>query len=137
MTIEIKLLLAAILLGLAHIVAMVLVLIYEQGLKYAMSARDEQRPLGLKAARLERAYQNFVHTFPFFAVPVLIAAIMNVHNLPTIYGSELYFCCRVIYIFAYVFAIPLLRTLIWAGSIAGIVMVIAGVGDSFLTYDMQ
>jgi uncharacterized MAPEG superfamily protein len=39
-------------------------------------------------------------------------------------GAQLYFWARVAYVPAYASAVPLLRTLVWAVSIVGLVMVL-------------
>ena len=45
----------------------------QQDLKWAAGPRDEPMPLSGVAARLDRAFKNFMETFPFFAAAVLTA----------------------------------------------------------------
>ena len=85
------------------------------------------RPLGAAASRLERAYRNFLETFPFFAAAVLIGHALGRSTATSALGAQLYLWARVLYVPAYVIAIPFTRTICWTLSIVGIVLVLAAV----------
>lgn len=130
MSIEIQLLFCAIALGIVQLLLAILVATFGGGLSlsWALGARDEDRtPLRKFAGRIERAYKNFVETFPFFAAAVLVASALDKHTATSALGAQVYIWARLLYIPAYAFGIPLVRTLIWLASIAGIVMVMAAV----------
>ncbi|MEO9078298.1 MAG: MAPEG family protein, partial [Rhodanobacter sp.] len=67
---------------------------------------------------------NFLETFPLFAVAVLLALALQRHDNMTVLGAQLYFWARLAYVPLYAAGIPYLRTLVWAASIAGIVLVL-------------
>lgn len=126
MPFELHFLMLSVILGLVHLVIAVLAFVSQHGLSYAMSPRDESRTMNVVGARIERSFRNFLETFAFFAVAVLIAQSLGIHNQKTALGVELYFWARLVYIPTYAFGIRGLRTLIWAVSIAGILLVLCG-----------
>ena len=90
--VELKLLMAAVIVGLIQIVwAAAAGRGGERNLPWLMGPRDEPKPVGLVAARLDRALANFLETFPLFAGAVLACAAAGKLGGPlTIYGSALY-----------------------------------------------
>jgi uncharacterized MAPEG superfamily protein len=125
MNIELQMLAWSIALGLAQIVVQSTLGTHQRGLKWNTSARDgDPKPLTGAAARMERALRNFLETFGFFAAGVLAVVFAQKTNAHTAFGAQLYFWSRVAYVPAYAFGIPYVRTLIWAASVAGLVMVI-------------
>ncbi len=65
-----------------------------------------------------------METFPFFAAAVLIAHLANRHSSMTVFGAHLYFWARVAYVPLYALGIPGARTLVWAASVLGIVLIL-------------
>ncbi|MGH8121977.1 MAG: MAPEG family protein [Rudaea sp.] len=96
----------------------------QRGLTWNVGARDEAPPPVSKAAgRLERAFRNFMETFPFFAVAVILLG--SRHNWATVWGSEIYLAARVTYLPLYGFGVPVLRTLVWLVATLAIVLLLA------------
>ncbi len=125
MTIEIRMLVWAIVLGLVHIMLAVTWATRQRGVAWNTSARDEQaEPLGTLAARLDRASKNFLETFAFFAAAVLAVVATNHANSTTALGAQLYFWARVVYLPLYAFGVPYVRTLAWTVSLIGLLMVL-------------
>ncbi len=86
----------------------------QRGLKWNLSARDEAPPpVDKVAGRLERAFRNFMETFPFFAVAVIVLALLGRHNWATVWGSQIYLGARIVYFLLYAFGVPVVRTLVW------------------------
>ena len=126
MTTELCLLVWSVVLGLVQIALAASGSVAQRGLGWALSARDgEARALTGIAARLGRASHNFLETFPLFAAAVLVAFALQRHDGMTVLGAQLYFWARLVYLPVYTAGIPYLRTLIWAVSIVGIVLVLA------------
>jgi len=126
MTTELSLLLWSVVLGLVHIALAATGSVSQRGLTWAVGARDgAPKPLTGIAARLYRASNNFLETFPLFAAAVLLAVVLQRHGGMTLLGAQLYFWARLAYLPVYVAGIPYLRTLVWAVSIVGIVLVLA------------
>ena len=125
MTTELCMLVWSVVLGLVQIALAASGSVARRGLVWAAGARDgEARALTGIAARLDRARHNFLETFPLFAAVVLVAFALQRHDGMTVFGAQLYFWARLVYLPVYVAGIPYLRTLVWAASVAGIVLVL-------------
>ena len=126
MSVELTMLSLAIVLGLFQLLIAARAGNSQRGLKWNVGARDEPPPpVGKVAGRLERAFRNFLETFPFFAAAVLIAALAGRHNWATIWGAQLYIAARIVYLPLYAFGVPVLRTLVWLGATIGILLIVA------------
>ncbi len=124
---EIQMLCWAVVLGLVQLVIATSLATLDQGLPYNLSPRDlPPPPVKPVTARLLRAFHNFKETFVFFAVAVLLVTALGKTNAHTALGAEIYLAARVLYVPVYAAGIPALRTLIWAASVVGIVMVLLG-----------
>ena len=125
-SVELQILFCAILLGIVQLILAVVAGLPSVGLAWAAGPRDEARSHpGRFAGRLERAFENFLETFPFFATGVLLVHVLDKSTHMSALGSQIYIWARLLYVPAYVIAIPFVRTLIWAASLAGILMVLA------------
>jgi uncharacterized MAPEG superfamily protein len=125
MTTELCMLLWSAVLGLVQIALAATCSVGQRGLGWAASARDEIKPpLAGIGGRLDRARANFLETFPLFAAVVLAAQLLQHHDATTVLGAQLYFWARLAYVPVYAAGVPYLRTLIWAASIVGIVLVL-------------
>ena len=126
MSVEMTMLALAILLGFVQLFLAAHFVTAERGLGWNVGARDNTAPLGGRlAGRLDRAFQNFKETFPFFAAAVILAAVQGRHNWATLWGSQLYLAARILYVPLYAAGIPVIRTLVWAAASAGILLVVA------------
>jgi uncharacterized MAPEG superfamily protein len=125
---EMQILFCAIVLGLIQLVLAVVTGLPRVGLAWAAGPRDEARAHpGKIAGRLERAFENFLETFVFFAAGVLLVHALDKSTQTSVLGSHIYIWARLLYVPAYVIAIPYVRTLIWAASLVGILMVLAAI----------
>jgi len=123
--VELKLLMAACVVGLVQLLWAAGAARAQQDMKWAAGPRDTPMPITGVAARLQRAFWNFVETFPFFAAAILAAAVAGKLGTPlTLWGAWLYVGSRAVYPFLYATAIPLVRTVAWFVSMVGLVMVI-------------
>ncbi|OLP59537.1 hypothetical protein BJF93_20170 [Xaviernesmea oryzae] len=83
---------------------------------------DEKKPKGKFAGRAERASLNFRETYPAF---IALALVQMFTGDPTdwgFYGGLVWFLCRIVYVPLYLFGIPYIRSLVWLGSVAGLVI---------------
>jgi uncharacterized MAPEG superfamily protein len=115
-------------LALVHLFAAVNAKTRQYGAEWNIGARDEDLPpLNPIAGRLARAQANFFETFPIFIAAVILAgatgAVMNGNSTVTL-GGWLWLGGRVAYLPLYAFGIPVVRSLAWAASLVGIVLVI-------------
>ncbi len=122
---EMTMLWLSIALGLVHLAVTATASVGVKGLPWAAGPRDDPgKPLNAMAGRLDRSFKNFLETFPLFAAAVVMGAIAGKHGAMGATGATIYLWARLIYIPAYLVAIPFVRTLIWAASLVGIVMVL-------------
>ena len=75
------------------------------------------------AGRASRAHQNMVTNMVLFAVLVLVAAVSGKANAMTALGAQLFFWARLAYAVIYLIGIPWARTIAWAISIVGLVLI--------------
>jgi uncharacterized MAPEG superfamily protein len=127
-SVELQMLFCAIALGIVQLVIGFLPSLAARGMPWALSARDEAgAPLGKFGGRLERTYRNFLETFVFFAAAILLAHALDKSTPNSVLGAQIYVWARLLYIPAYAFAIPFLRSLIWTASFVGILMVMSAI----------
>jgi uncharacterized MAPEG superfamily protein len=125
MTPELLMLALSVVLGFVHIIVSAIATTHQCGLKWNLSARDTPMPpLEVIAGRLQRALHNFLETFPLFAASVLIADATNRHGAMAVWGSQLYFYARVLYLPIYAAGLPVIRTVVWSVAALGILMVL-------------
>ncbi len=99
--------------------------ILELGLTYAMSPHDEGREArGLYAGRIARALYNLLETYPAFVALALALAMTGKTGGLGYLGAQVWFWARIIYVPVYIAGIPVVRTLIWAASVVGLVMML-------------
>ena len=125
MSVEMRMLTLSVVLGIVQIIAASHAASLQRGYRWTASPRDEQvEPLRGMAGRLNRALRNFLETFPLFAAVVLATQLAGIHNALTIWGAQLYFWARVVYVPLYAAGVPLIRSLVWNVGTIGIVLLI-------------
>lgn len=123
MGMELKMLLWAVVLGLVQIAVAATLSTSQRGLGWNVGPRDGlAQPLSAAAGRLDRASRNFLETFPFFAVAVLMLALLHRETAQTALGAQIYFWSRVLYVPTYAAGISYVRSVFWATSMIGLVM---------------
>jgi uncharacterized MAPEG superfamily protein len=121
------------LLGLAAIVGFVQIILaaaaggQQRETAWLLGPRDDHRPVTGVAARLDRALKNFLESFPLFVAALIAASLAGKFGGLTLWGSALYVIGRAVYVPAYAMGIPVLRTVVWTVSMAGIIMVIVAI----------
>jgi uncharacterized MAPEG superfamily protein len=99
----------------------------EVGLTKLAGNREEMPRIGGWAGRATRAHLNMLESLVLFAILVLVAQAANIHNGSTLLGAELFFWGRIAHAVIYIAGIPWLRTLAWAVSVVGLVMLFIAV----------
>ena len=125
MSIEIRMLAWAILLGIVQLLLAAASVTAQRGLKWNAGARDAPLPPppGV-AGRLDRALRNFLETFPFFAAAVLAVVAMGKGSAHTALAAQLYFWARLAYVPLYAAGVPYLRSLVWVLSLWSILQLV-------------
>ena len=125
--VELKLLAAAVIIGVVQMLWAAAASRRQQSLQWAAGPRDEARPVTGAAARLNRSFANFMETFPLFAAAVVTAYLAAKLGPLTLWGSVLYVVSRALHPIAYVLNVPYLRSLIWFAGFGGLLAVIAAI----------
>jgi uncharacterized MAPEG superfamily protein len=110
--------------GLVQILAAAQIAQKYRSLDWNVGPRDTPVPIEGTAARLERAYRNFLETFPLFAAVLIAVVLQNKSGNLSHWGALLYVIARIVYVPLYAFGVKYIRTLVWAVSIVGIVLLI-------------
>ena len=125
MTVELQILFCAVALGVIQLVLLILANVATR-MGWAIGPRDTPGgSLGKIGGRIERTWHNFLETFPLFAVAVLIDHALGKSTHFSALGAQLYIWARLIYVPVYVAGIPVLRTVVWGVSFAGIILVLS------------
>ncbi len=124
MTPELQYLVYGVILLIAHTLIQATFSDLSKGLGWALGPQDEKREQSLVAGRIERALRNYLETFPAFAALALILAVTELGNATSALGAAVWFWARVAYIPAYASGIPLVRSVAWFASLAGLAMMI-------------
>lgn len=75
------------------------------------------------AGRAQRAHRNMLENLPLFIALVLIAQAAGKANATTLLGAQLFFWGRLAHWLIYLAGIPWLRTLAWAASVVGLILI--------------
>ncbi len=125
MPIELKILAFGAVLLLVHLFAATNVKTRQYGLSWNMGARDEvPGALNPLAGRLARAEANFLETFPIAIVALIGVVVAGRTSATTALGGWIWLGARAVYLPVYAAGVPMVRTAIWAISLAGLVMVL-------------
>lgn len=125
MAVEIHHLAWAIVLGVAQLLLAAGLVTRQRGLAWNAGSRDQpMAPASGVAGRAERAFRNFLETFPLFAAAVLALLASGRADAGTALGAQLYFWARLAYLPLYLAGVPYVRSLAWAASMAGFAMVL-------------
>ena len=94
-------------------------------IKYLLSARDAGHATNsVVAGRLKRSLANMLETYPAFVALALALAVTGKTGELGAAGAMTWLFARVTYTFLYVAGVPVLRTIVWFVSIAGLVLMI-------------
>lgn len=96
----------------------------QQGLKWASGPRDEPSPVTGGAGRLQRAFANFLETYPFFAAAILMVLVSETRGGLSEAGAITYLAARVVYVPLYASGIPRIRSLVWFVGLIGLILVL-------------
>jgi uncharacterized MAPEG superfamily protein len=123
MSIELKLLLWSVVLTFVQMLVAVQGATQQVGLPTLAGNREGLPEMAGWAGRARRAHWNMLESLPLFIALVLIAQIANRTNGMTALGAQLFFWARLVHAVLYVAGVPWLRTLAWAVSIAGLILI--------------
>jgi uncharacterized MAPEG superfamily protein len=96
----------------------------DTGLDYNAGPRDEEKPKSVLTGRLDRAKWNFLETYPAFVALALALAVLNQTGGWAAWGAVLWLAARIVYLPLYAFGVPVIRSMTWALSIIGLLVML-------------
>jgi len=123
-TLELKLLVWSTALALIQMSVALLSAIAQVGVVRLVGNRENLPALEGWAGRAQRAHRNMLESLAIFAALVLVAQVAARSNAMTAFGAQLFFWARVAYAPVYVIGIPVLRTVLWGVSFAGLLQIL-------------
>jgi uncharacterized MAPEG superfamily protein len=122
---EFTMLWASAMLAFVYLLAAAVTSVGQRGMSWALGPRDET-PAAINAlgGRFDRAWKNFLETFPLFAAAVLLEAQVTPDSDLAALGAQLYFWGRVAFLPLYALGLPVVRTAAWTVSIVGIAIML-------------
>jgi len=122
-TVELSLLVWAVVLTFVQMVIAATAATAEVGLPKLAGNREGLGELPGWAGRAQRAHRNMLESLVLFAALVLVAQATGANNDMTALGAQLFFWARLVYAVVYLVGIPWLRTLVWAVSVVGLILI--------------
>ena len=93
----------------------------QYGRKWNVGARDDAlAPANELTGRTARAQANFAETFPIAVVALIGVVVANRTSSTTALGGWIWLGARLVYLPLYAAGVPVVRTIVWALSMAGI-----------------
>jgi uncharacterized MAPEG superfamily protein len=123
MSMDLKYLLFSVLLTFVQVLIAVASANQVVGLSTLAGNRDGLPEFTGFVGRARRAHLNMIENMVLFTALVLVAAVAGKANATTAMGALVFFWARLIYAVIYLLGIPWLRTLAWAVSVVGMVMI--------------
>ncbi|TPW27966.1 MAPEG family protein [Pararhizobium mangrovi] len=97
----------------------------DRGLTWNAGPRDEApTELSKEAGRADRALRNYLETWPAFIALALAVVVAGVAGGLTATGAWIWFVARIVYLPLYVLGVPYVRSIAWAASIVGLVLML-------------
>lgn len=122
MTPDLSLLIWSVVLAFVQVVIAAATANAEVGLPELAGNRENLPPLTGLAGRAQRAHRNMMENLPLFIALVLVAHLANAQSL---LGEQLFFWGRLLYTIVYLIGIPWVRTVMWAISVVGMILIFA------------
>lgn len=123
MTVELTMLFWAVVLTFAQLLVAVLLAIGQLGLTELTGNREGLAPPSEMAGRAKRAHANMLESLVLFAILILVVQVAGLNNEMTALGAQIFVFARLVYAVVYIVGVPWLRTVIWAISVVGMVII--------------
>ena len=91
--------------------------------------RDHMQPLTVVGQRAARALSNMHEALPVFLALALLNMIVGTAAGTAVTGATIFLVARVVYVGVYMAGIPIVRTLVWAASWVGLVLMLIPLFD--------
>lgn len=126
-TLELQMVGAAVILGIFQLLLGSVAARTQQGYDWGMGPRDEPNPISGIPARLQRAFYNYMETFPMFVAAMLATVLMGKTGTLTEVGGMVYLGGRILFIPLYAAGVRNVRTIAWVVAGVGLCMICASI----------
>ena len=123
MSLDLKYLLFSVLLTFVQVLIAAASANKQVGLSTLAGNREGMAQLTGFAGRARRAHLNMLENMVLFTALVLVVAVAGKANAMTAMGALIFFWARLVYAVIYLLGIAWLRTLAWAVSVIGMIMI--------------
>ena len=123
MSLDLKYLLFAVLLTFVQVLIAAASANQAVGLPTLAGNREGMGELAGFAGRARRAHLNMIENMVLFTALVLVAVVAKKSNGMTEMGALVFFWARLVYAVIYLLGLPWLRTVAWAVSVIGMIMI--------------
>lgn len=114
---------ASVFLLVVHILLQGMIATRELGGSWNAGPRDDDRQVKSKVAgRAARASGNFRETYPAFIALAFGVIMAGDPSGLALIGAWIWLICRIVYIPLYLAGIPYIRSLVWVGSMVGLLL---------------
>lgn len=127
MSVELYLLAASVVVGLVYLGFQALLYKSQVGNAASIGARDGMPRAERLAGRAERAFRNFLETYPIFVGLVVLVELSGHSNGVTQWSASVYLGMRVAYLPLYLGGVPWVRTIFWNIATAALAVMLVGV----------
>lgn len=127
MTCDLWALVATLLLAIVQIGLQSILTLRQAGPVWVAGPRDTPFEVTGVAGRIVRAHRNLLEILPQFAAALFVVHAANVNGELAGWGAWLFFISRCLYVPAYAFGPPGLRSVFWQGGQVGILVILADI----------
>ena len=94
-----------------------------QGVGWGLGSRDSKQEFSAIQGRAARTVANHIEGMLVFVPLILVVHIVELSSSLTLWGAALYLAGRIAFAFLYLGGVPVARSLAWAVSLTGIMLV--------------
>lgn len=127
MTLDLWALVATLVLAMVQIGLQSILTLRQAGPSWVAGPRDTEFDVTGISGRAVRAHKNLLEIFPQFAAALFVVHAASVNGQFAVWGAGMFFVSRVLYVPAYAFGPPGLRSIFWQGGQIGILVILADI----------
>ena len=127
MTADLWALFATLGLAIVQISLQSILVLRQAGPAWVAGPRDESKAVTGMAGRMARAHRNLLEIFPQFLAALFLVHIAGMNGQLSVYGAWLFFFSRCLYVPAYAWGPPGLRSVFWQGGQIGIILIVCDI----------
>lgn len=121
---ELYCLVVAIFIGITHLSLDSFAYKAQVGNAYTLTGQDDNIARTHLAGRMRRANRNFTENFALFTAAIILVHVTNAQGDFSYWGAAIWVLMRLLYVPAYIWVFPWVRTIIWQVSMVALLLII-------------